>query len=89
LRLKCPAQRTAVSELHGEVSREMWKELFGVTDAAKVADWTHHERLFTFWDGWRNGPAFFWLRHLGDKWIYYLKSKAIWQQVADPELVPG
>ncbi len=87
LALKMSRAHNGVSELHGKVSREMWKELYKadssedvpighITNGVHILGWmAHRTRLF-------------WHRHLGDKWIYYLKNKAIWAQVSDPDLVP-
>jgi glycogen phosphorylase len=76
-----------VSELHGEVSRDMWKSIYGVTDADKVP--IGHITNGVHVLGWMaNRTREFWHKHLGSKWVYYLKNRAIWEQVADSELVP-
>ena len=76
-----------VSELHGQVSREMWKSLYGLENASDVP--IGHITNGVHILGWMaNRTRKFWHRHLGDKWIYYLKNKAIWAQVSDPELIP-
>ncbi|MDH7515055.1 MAG: alpha-glucan family phosphorylase [Bacteroidota bacterium] len=85
LALRMSRAANAVSELHGRVSREMWKHLYGVpAEQVPIGHCTNGVHML----GWMfHRTRVFWQRHLGEKWIYYLKSKAIWQQVADPELV--
>jgi starch phosphorylase len=87
LALKMSRAANGVSELHGKVSRDMWKSLYGADNAddVPIGHITNGVHIL----GWMaNRTRKFWHRHLGDKWIYYLKSKAIWAQVSDPELVP-
>jgi len=87
LALKMSRAANGVSELHGRVSREMWKGLFGVDDPDKVpiGHITNGVHILG-WMAFRTRK--FWHKHLGDKWIYYLKNKAIWTQVSDPALIP-
>jgi glycogen phosphorylase len=87
LALKMSRAANGVSELHGRVSREMWKGLFRVTDPDKVP--IGHITNGVHILGWvAKRTRIFWHRHLGEKWLYYIKNKAIWEQVADPDLVP-
>ena len=76
-----------VSELHGQVSREMWAGFFNVSDPSQVP--IGHITNGVHILGWMaNRTRQFWHKHLGAKWIYYLKKQAIWTQVSDPELIP-
>jgi starch phosphorylase len=87
LALKMARTANGVSELHGRVSREMWKGLYGVDDAEQVP--IGHITNGVHILGWMaNRTRKFWHKHLGQKWIYYLKKEAIWAQVSDPELIP-
>jgi len=87
LALRMSRAANAVSKLHGIVSRDMWKHIFGASnpDETPIGYITNGVHML----GWMsNRTRQFWHKHLGEKWIYYLKNKAIWQQVADPELIP-
>jgi len=87
LALRMSRAANGVSELHGKVSREMWQHIYSVSSADEVpiGHITNGVHLL----GWMaNRTREFWHKHLGVKWVYYLKNKAIWAQVADPELVP-
>jgi starch phosphorylase len=87
LALRMSRAANGVSELHGTVSREMWAGLFGASDPAQVP--IGHITNGVHILGWMaNRTRQFWHKHLGAKWIYYLKKQAIWAQVSDPELVP-
>jgi starch phosphorylase len=87
LALKMSRAANGVSELHGQVSREMWKGFFGKDNAddVPIGHITNGVHIL----GWMaNRTRQFWHRHLGDKWVYYLKKQAIWAQVSDPDLIP-
>ncbi len=87
LALRMSRHANAVSALHGDVSREMWQHLFASPSVAEVP--IGHVTNGVHMLGWMaHRTRTFWHKHLGDKWIYYLKNKAIWAQVSDPELVP-
>ncbi|MBI5648615.1 MAG: alpha-glucan family phosphorylase [Ignavibacteriae bacterium] len=86
LALRMSRAANAVSELHGHVSREMWKDIYGAATAEDVP--IGHCTNGVHMLGWMfHRTRQFWHRHLGEKWIYYLKSKAIWEQVSDPDLL--
>ncbi len=86
LALKLSRAANGVSELHGRVSREMWKDVFNVDSPDKVP--IGHVTNGVHSLGWMtNRTRDFWQRHLGSKWIYYLKNPIIWEQVSDPELI--
>ena len=64
LALKCSRSANGVSELHGQVSRQMWKELFPGTavDKVPIGHITNGIHLL----GWMKGPVRrFWRRKLG------------------------
>lgn len=87
LALRMSRHANAVSALHGEVSRQMWHHLYPAGSVAEVP--IGHVTNGVHMLGWMaNRTRSFWHTHLGDKWIYYLKNRAIWAQVADPDLVP-
>jgi glycogen phosphorylase len=86
LALRMSRAANAVSELHGHVSREMWRHIYGVEEAEQVP--IGHCTNGVHMLGWMaQRTRAFWHRHLGDKWVYYLKNKAIWMQVGDPDLI--
>ncbi len=87
LALKMSRAANGVSELHGQVSRDMWTSLFNAEkpEDVPIGHITNGVHIL----GWMaNRTRQFWHRHLGSKWIYYLKKEAIWAQVSDPDLVP-
>ena len=87
LALRMSRAANGVSELHGQVSREMWQGLFGAAkpEDVPIGHITNGVHIL----GWMaNRTRQFWSKHLGSKWIYYLKKQAIWAQVSDPELIP-
>jgi glycogen phosphorylase len=86
LALKMSRAANGVSELHGRVSREMWKDLFGAANAddVPIGHITNGVHILG-WMAYRTRQ--FWHKHLGEKWIYYLKKQAIWSQVSDPDLI--
>ncbi len=86
LALKMSHAANAVSELHGRVSREMWKNLFGkpTGDGVPIGHVTNGVHVL----GWMtNRTRTFWQKHLGKNWIYYLKRKSMWESVADRDLI--
>jgi starch phosphorylase len=87
LALRMSRAANGVSELHGRVSREMWMDLFGATspDDVPIGHITNGVHILG-WMAYRTRQ--FWHKHLGEKWIYYLKKQAIWSQVSDPDLIP-
>ncbi len=87
LALRLTRAANAVSALHGEVSREMWKHLYPVTSAAQVPIGHLTNGVHTL--GWMaHRTRMFWQKHLGEKWVHSLRNTAFWKQVADPDLVP-
>jgi len=86
LALRMSRAANGVSELHGEVSREMWKELRG-SKASRVAPIGHitngvHVR------GWMTRPTrHFWKTHLGPDWETRLMYPDLWKIVSDREII--
>ncbi|NOY06136.1 MAG: alpha-glucan family phosphorylase, partial [Chlorobi bacterium] len=86
LALKLSRAANGVSELHGRVSREMWKDVFNTDNPDQVP--IGHVTNGVHSLGWMtNRTRNFWQRHLGSKWIYYLKNPIIWEQVSDSDLI--
>ncbi len=88
LALRLSAMRNGVSQLHGNVSRDMWKYLWqgvpvheipirAITNGIHTRSWVSDDMqdLFT--------------RYLGPHWIVELTNQAVWTQISnipDPEL---
>ena len=88
LALKLSAMRNGVSQLHGHVSREMWKNLWqgipvheipisAITNGIHTRSWVSNDMQSLF------------DRYLGPHWIVELTNQAVWTQISnipDPEL---
>jgi starch phosphorylase len=86
LALKMSRAANGVSELHGEVSREMWKELYASKDTpvAPIGHITNgiHVR------GWMTRPTRrFWKVHLGPDWETRLMYPDLWKIISDRDLI--
>lgn len=86
LALRMSHAANGVSELHGHVSREMWKMLYDVknekdvpigyvTNGIHVGSWLH-ERTY-----------YFWKHKLGDDWHNHFLEPKFWQHAVDPKNV--
>jgi starch phosphorylase len=83
LALRMSRGANGVSELHGQVSREMWKEVHPgnahkighVTNGIHTPGWTSHT------------ASAFWTRKLGVRWIDRLHEPAFWKQVLSSKVV--
>ncbi len=86
LGLKLSRAANAVSEIHGDVSRLMWRDLFGkksvnavpishVTNGVHIPTWASR----TSWE--------FWERHDSHGWKEHLHDPKFWQHVSDPNVV--
>lgn len=77
----------AVSELNGQVSREMWKPLYArpeMKDAPPIGHITNGVHVL----GWMNRITFdFWEQKLGGQWMKHLKQADFWEKVADEEFL--
>ncbi len=88
LALRLSAMRNGVSQLHGDVSREMWKSLWqgvpvheipisAITNGIHTRSWVSNDMQSLF------------DRYLGPHWIVELTNQAVWTQISnipDPEL---
>jgi glycogen phosphorylase len=86
LALKASRAANAVSELHGQVSREMWKGLYPglAVDQVPIGHITNGVHLL----GWMKGPTRqFWKEKNGPDWERIVHSPEFWQKVADPAFV--
>ncbi len=94
LALKCSRAANGVSELHGQVSREMWTELYGVKTAAEVP--IGHVTNGVHLAGWMKGTVRrFWKRKFAEAndgqpsvdWISGVNSPEFWKHASDPTFV--
>jgi len=86
LALKASRAANGVSELHGQVSRQMWQVLYpGKTeDQVPIGHITNGIHLM----GWMKGPVRrFWKRKLGPDWEAPVNEPEFWQRVADPDFI--
>jgi glycogen phosphorylase len=100
LALKLSRAANAVSELHGQVSRQMWQHLYGVPEAqVPIGHITNGIHLL----GWMKGPARqFWRRKLtdntnletklfqerfGGSWASAVNHVEFWEKMTDPTFV--
>jgi starch phosphorylase len=85
LALKMSRAANGVSELHGKVSREMWKELFPGTDVDRVP--IGHVTNGVHTPGWATLHAHdFWNKRLGIDWTDKLMEPKFWRKIGDNEL---
>src|SRR6185295_8043364 len=86
LALKASRAANGVSELHGRVSRQMWRPLYpdkGV-DEVPIGHITNGIHLL----GWMKGPVRrFWKRQLGSTWEAAVNSPQFWQRMGDPNFI--
>ncbi len=83
LALKCSRSANGVSELHGQVSREMWHELYPAGSVAQVP--IGHITNGVHIPGWIKGTQRRWLRRkLGPEADKDINSKEYWARLADP-----
>jgi len=83
LALKLSRAANGVSELHGQVSREMWDELYpgGTVEEVPIGHITNGIHI----PGWIKGTQRRWLkRKLGANWEKDINSEEYWQRLADP-----
>ncbi len=86
LALKASRAANGVSELHGQVSREMWHSLFPDRKVSEVpiGHITNGIHLL----GWMKGPVRkFWKRKLGSGWDQQLNTSEFWARITDPEFI--
>ena len=86
LALRVSRAANGVSELHGQVSRQMWHGLYPdkSPDEVPIGHITNGVHLL----GWMKGPVRrFWRRKLGSTWESSVNSPDFWQQLTDPEFI--
>jgi len=80
LALRMSRGANGVSELHGQVSRDMWKEVFPGVPVGKVPIGHVTNGIHT--PGWTAHTASqFWTARLGEEWLRDLHSKELWGKV--------
>jgi starch phosphorylase len=85
LALKMSRSANGVSELHGHVSREMWKELFNGIPVDDVPIGYITNGVHT--PGWATAHAHdFWNKRLGFDWTAKLMEQKFWKKIAANEL---
>ncbi len=94
LALRFSRAANGVSELHGQVSREMWREFFGTTDADQVP--IGHVTNGVHLVGWMKGTVRrFWRRKFQElnpgasdlDWIGGANSAEFWTKVTNPDVL--
>lgn len=86
LALRCTRTSNAVSELHGRVSRTMWKDLYPgkaetevpiihITNGVHILSWMQHR------------TREFWQKFLGPDWETHIMQPDFWQRIADPGFI--
>ncbi|MBN2318706.1 MAG: alpha-glucan family phosphorylase [Acidobacteria bacterium] len=86
LGLKASRSANAVSELHGRISRKMWRPLYPgkSEDDVPIGHITNGIHLV----GWMKGPVRrFWSNKLGANWDKDINEPEFWQRVLDWEFV--
>ncbi|MCL4178208.1 MAG: alpha-glucan family phosphorylase [Verrucomicrobia bacterium] len=93
LALKLSRAANAVSELHGEVSREMWKPLYaarkgGARTASAAAVPIGHITNGVHVLGWMKGTVRrYWRNRLGSGWDKDVNQAEFWARLADPGFI--
>jgi starch phosphorylase len=86
LALKYSRTANGVSELHGEISRQMWQGLYPGKSVEEVP--IGHITNGVHVAGWMKGPLRrFFRRRLGEGWETELNTPEFWQRMEDPEFV--
>ncbi len=85
LALKMSRAANGVSELHGQVSREMWKELFPGQTVSQVPIGSVTNGIHT--PSWATAKAHeFWNRRIGIDWTAKLMDRHFWAKLEDGAL---
>ncbi|MDC0267712.1 alpha-glucan family phosphorylase [bacterium] len=86
LALKHSRSANGVSELHGEISRHMWKDLYADRKVEEVP--IGHVTNGVHVAGWMKGPLRrFFRRRLGKQWEKGLNTCEFWKRMEDPGFV--
>jgi starch phosphorylase len=86
LALKTTRSANAVSELHGQISRQMWHSLYPdkLEDEVPIGHITNGVHLM----GWMKGPVRnFWKNKLGRDWAKDVHAQDFWDRLLDSEFV--
>lgn len=86
LALKFSRAANGVSELHGQVSREMWHPLFPdkTVDDVPIGHITNGVHVLS----WMKGTVRrFWKRKLGPEWERDINNHEFWARMSDPALI--
>ncbi len=91
LALRLSRAANGVSELHGQISREMWRPLFAPrkgpaksSEAVPIGHITNGVHVL----GWMKGTARrFWRRRLGTEWDKDIHQQEFWTRLADPDFI--
>ena len=84
LALKFARAANGVRELHGQISREMWRDLYRTQNEAEVP--IGHITNGVHILGWMNRITYsFWETTLGVEWLHHLMQTDFWEKVADPQ----
>ena len=86
LALKHSRTANGVSELHGEISRQMWQNLYADKQVEEIP--IGHITNGIHVAGWMKGPLRRFFRHrLGEHWDTDLNTHAFWSRMEDPDFV--
>ncbi|HLX11800.1 MAG TPA: alpha-glucan family phosphorylase, partial [Bacteroidota bacterium] len=86
LGLKLSRAANGVSKKHGEISREMWKDLYGVTDSKKVPIGYITNGVHV--PSWASAESWeFWERHNSHKWKEDLMQPEFWKHITNPKYI--
>jgi len=86
LALKMSRGANAVSSLHGEVSRKMWKDLYPDKPVERVPIGSITNGIHT--PGWAAHTASrFWATRLGETWIDQVHNPALWKKVTSARTI--
>ncbi len=86
LALKLSRAANGVSELHGQVSREMWRPLYPGRPAGEVP--IGHITNGVHCLGWMKGTVrHFWKQRLGEDWEREINAPGFWDRLADPGFI--
>ena len=86
LALKASRSANAVSELHGHVSRKMWRKLYPDISEENIP--IVHITNGIHMMGWMKGPVrSFWRNKLGQGWDREIYSPSFWNRILDPNFV--
>ncbi len=86
LALRMSHAANGVSQLHGKVSQEMWKELFPGVPVAKVPIGSVTNGVHIA--GWTSpSAARFWSERFGDQWTEKVADKEFWHKALKPDKI--